>query len=59
MKLKVIGSIIAISGIFMLEDFLNIEQQSRELTLLQLAIFMAFVVAGLLMAWTEKLSDRH
>lgn len=59
MKLKVIGSIIAISAISMLETLLNIEQEKSELTILQLAIFLAFVVAGLLMAWTEKLAGKH
>lgn len=59
MKLKVIGSIIAIAAISMLETLLNIEQEKGEMIVLQLAIFLAFVVAGLLMAWTEKLAGRH
>jgi uncharacterized protein (TIGR00645 family) len=59
MKLKVIGSIIAISGISLLETLLDIEEEKSELILLRVAIFLAFVVGGVLMAWTEKLSNRH
>jgi uncharacterized protein (TIGR00645 family) len=56
MKQKVVGSIIGITAVYMLESFLNIEHQSQESLILRIALFLCFVLAGLILAWTERLS---
>lgn len=57
LKLKLLSSIVAISAIQVLKAFMNIKNiQDRDLTWL-VAIHLVFVVSGLLMALTDKLSE--
>jgi uncharacterized protein (TIGR00645 family) len=56
-KLKLMASIVAISAIRVLEEFMNIEHvTNRELAWL-VGIHMAFVVSGLLLALMDRLSE--
>lgn len=59
MKLKLLGSIIAISAIHVLKAFYNVENISdRNLTWLMI-IHIVFVVSGLVLALSDKLLDHH
>ena len=56
LKLKLISSIVAISAIQLLKAFMNIKGTSdRDLTW-YVAIHIVFVLSGLLMAWTDRIS---
>jgi uncharacterized protein (TIGR00645 family) len=58
LKLKLMASIVAISGIHVLEDFMNIAGVSdRELTW-TVGIHMAFVVSGVLLAVMDRLTAK-
>lgn len=57
-KLKLMASIVAISAIFVLEEFMDVGHvTNRELAWL-VGIHMAFVVSGLLLALMDRLSER-
>jgi uncharacterized protein (TIGR00645 family) len=56
LKLKLIGSIIAISGIELLKVFMNVDAVSDRHMAWTLGIHLAFVVSGVLYALTDKLS---
>lgn len=59
LKLKLISSIVAISAIQLLKSFLDVKNYSdRDLSWL-VGIHMVFVVSGLLMALTDRLSAGH
>ncbi|MCC7275155.1 MAG: YqhA family protein, partial [Alphaproteobacteria bacterium] len=58
LKLKLISSIVAISSIQLLKTFMNVEKSSdRELGWM-IAIHALFIVSGLILAFTEKLSAK-
>jgi uncharacterized protein (TIGR00645 family) len=57
LKLKIIASIIAIAAVYLLEMFFTIEQQDKTDVLWSLMIFMSFVVAGVLLAWMDRIAD--
>jgi uncharacterized protein (TIGR00645 family) len=62
MKLKVIGSIVAISSIELLKAFINIHNMPKEDIILMMAIHLTFVISGVLYAWMEKIYysvDKH
>jgi uncharacterized protein (TIGR00645 family) len=60
LKPRLFASISAIAAIDLLESFVNIDQADREAVLWQVAILLAFVVSGVLLAWMERLgSARH
>lgn len=57
LKLKLIASIVAISGIHLLKTFLAIHEKSREEVLLQLLVHLGFCLTGVLLAWMDRLSE--
>jgi uncharacterized protein (TIGR00645 family) len=58
LKLKLIGSIVAISGIDLLKSFMNIGQISKEDLMWKVIVHMAFVASGVLLALMDFLTDR-
>ena len=54
-KLRVVASISAIAAIELLETFVNIDQADKSDVLWQLAILLAFVLSGVLLAWMDRL----
>lgn len=57
LKIKLIGSIVAISAIHLLRVFANIEHVEQGHVVLLIAIHLAFVVSGVLLALMDRLSD--
>ncbi len=57
LKLKVIGSIVAISAIDLLTVFLNMSKYSEQDLFWKVTIHLTFVVSGLLFAMMDKLSQ--
>lgn len=58
LKLKLIASIVAISGIHLLKSFMNIQAASKEDLLWLVVIHMAFVISGLLLALMDWISEK-
>jgi uncharacterized protein (TIGR00645 family) len=56
LKLKLIGSIVAISGIELLKAFMNVDAVSDRHMAWMLGVHLTFVTSGVLYAWTDKLS---
>lgn len=56
LKLKLISSIVAISAIQLLKAFMNIAGASDRDLMWYAAIHVIFVLSGLLMAWTDRIS---
>lgn len=56
LKIKVIGSIVAISGIELLKAFVSIEAYSNEQLAWKVGLHMAFVVSGVLFALMDRLT---
>lgn len=56
LKLKVIGSIVAISGIELLKAFVNVEAYTSEQLAWKVGLHMAFVVSGVLFALMDRLT---
>jgi uncharacterized protein (TIGR00645 family) len=56
LKLKVIGSIVAISGIELLKAFVNIEAYTNEQLAWKVGLHMTFVVSGVLFAVMDRLT---
>lgn len=56
LKLKLVASIVAISGIHLLKSFMNVHQINKEDLAWQVGIHMAFVVSGVLLAYMDKLA---
>jgi uncharacterized protein (TIGR00645 family) len=62
LKIKIIASIIAIAAVYQLETFFTIGQQDKSDVLWSIMIFMSFVIAGLLLAWMDRIagsSEQH
>lgn len=60
LKLKLLSSIVAISGIQLLKNFMDIAELSDRELGWSVGIHMTFVLSGLILAYTDKLSaDRH
>lgn len=57
LKLKLLSSIVAISAIQVLKAFMNVKNQTDRELMWLVGIHMMFVVSGLVMAWTDKLSE--
>ncbi|MBF0129083.1 MAG: TIGR00645 family protein [Alphaproteobacteria bacterium] len=57
LKLKLIASIVAISGIHLLKAFMNVDVQNKENLAWMLAIHMAFVVSGVLLAVMDRIVE--
>lgn len=59
LKLKLISSIVAISAIQVLKAFMNVKSMSDRDLIWYTAVHMVFVVSGVLMAWTDRISGDH
>jgi uncharacterized protein (TIGR00645 family) len=60
LKPRLFASISAIAGIDLLESFINIGPADKSGVLWEIAILLAFVVSGVLLAWMERLGpQRH
>ncbi len=55
-KLKLMASIVAISAIYLLEDFMNVEHVTNREFAWLVGIHMAFVTSGLLLALMDRVS---
>lgn len=56
LKLKLLASIVAISGIQLLKSFMDIQNISDRELGWYVGIHMTFVISGLLLAWTDRIS---
>ncbi|MGR0186329.1 TIGR00645 family protein [Azospirillum aestuarii] len=59
LKLKLIASIVAISGIHLLKSFMNIDNTSKENLMWMVIVHMTFVVSGVLLALMDRLEGSH
>jgi uncharacterized protein (TIGR00645 family) len=57
LKIKLFGSIVAISGIELLKAFMHIGSMSNEQLAWKVGIHMAFVVSGVLFAVMDRIAD--
>lgn len=58
LKLKLIASIVAISGIHLLKSFMNISQMNKDDLMWMIILHMAFVLSGVLLAFMDWLTAR-
>ena len=58
LKLKLVGSIVAISGINLLEAFMNIENLDDRNIKWQIAIHLVFVISGVLLALMDYIASK-
>lgn len=56
LKLKLVASIVAISGIHLLKAFMNVGKVSKEELMWLVIIHLTFVISGLLLAWMDRIS---
>ncbi len=56
LKLKLLSSIVAISAIQLLRSFMDIHNKSDRDLMWLVIIHVVFVISGILMAWTDKIS---
>jgi len=56
LKLKLLSSIVAISGIQLLKSFLDINNISDRNLIWYVIIHIVFVLSGLILAWTDRIS---
>ena len=59
LKLRILASIVAIAAVDLLESFINIASTDKTDVLWEVVILMAFVIAGLVLAWTDRLMTEH
>ncbi|KPV39288.1 hypothetical protein AN478_12765 [Thiohalorhabdus denitrificans] len=59
LKLKVIGSIVAISAIELLKSFIKVGELSNEQLAWKVGIHLTFVVSGVLFALMDRLGEKH
>lgn len=59
LKVRVFGYISAIAAIDLLESFINIDGIKKDDLLWQVAILIAFVVSGVMLALMDRLAERH
>lgn len=59
LKIKLIGSIVAISGIELLKAFVNVEQLTNEQLAWKVGIHLTFVISGVMFALMDKLVGKH
>lgn len=57
LKLKLIASIVAISGIHLLKAFMNVGSQDKENLAWMVGIHMTFVVSGVLLALMDRITE--
>jgi uncharacterized protein (TIGR00645 family) len=56
LKFKILASIVAIAAIELLESYVNIASMDKTDVAWKIAILLALVVAGVLMAWMDRLA---
>jgi uncharacterized protein (TIGR00645 family) len=56
LKLKLLSSIVAISGIQLLKTFMDVKNVSDRDIMWSVIIHMVFVISGIILAWTDKIS---
>jgi uncharacterized protein (TIGR00645 family) len=59
LKMKLIGSIVAISGIELLKAFMHVDHYTNDQLAWKVGIHMTFVVSGVLFAIMDRLSSKH
>ena len=59
LKIKLIGSLVAISVIELLKDFMNPEKLSPEIERWRIAIHLTFVISGVLFALMDYIADKR
>ena len=59
LKIKIIASVVAITVIELLQDFLNAAQVSPEVEFWRIALHMTFVVTGVIFAYMEMLNQKR
>lgn len=58
LKLKLVASIVAISGIHLLRSFMNVSEMSKDDLMWMLIIHGTFVVSGVLLAWMDLMVEK-
>ncbi len=60
LKVKLAGSLVGVSGIHLLQTFINIKNQESEHVMWQVIIHVVFLFSALMLAYTEKiLHQKH
>ena len=59
LKIKLIGSLVAISVIELLKDFMQADTMDKTTILWRVILHMTFVLSGVLFAFMDSLADRH
>ena len=59
LKIKIIASVVAITVIELLQDFLNAAEVSPEVEFWRIALHMTFVVTGVIFAYMEILNQKR
>ena len=55
LKIKLVGSLIGVSGIHLLITFINIAQFESQHVMWQVIIHFVFLISAVLLAWSEKI----
>jgi len=55
LKIKLIVSLVSISGVHLLETFINIKNFTTDQVILKITIHLVFIISALLLAWTDKI----
>jgi uncharacterized protein (TIGR00645 family) len=58
LKIKLISSIVAISGIHLLKIFMNLEKYSKDTITLYVVVHLTFVVSGVLLAMMDYIMNK-
>lgn len=57
LKIKLIASIVAISGIELLKAFMNVAEMTNEQLAWKVGIHMTFVTSGVMLAWMDRIAE--
>lgn len=58
MKVKLAVALISISGIHLLQTFLQLDTKDNTKVMIQIAIHFTFVVSAILLAWTDRVAHK-
>ena len=58
LKVKLAGSLVGVSGIHLLQTFINIENQKSEHVMWQVIIHVVFLLSSVMLAFSEKLLNQ-
>lgn len=59
LKVKLATSLVGVSGVHLLQTFINIKNQSTDAVILQIAIHVVFLLSAVMLAYTEKILHSH